>query len=124
MLGNRLRQLFVTVSMSTHVTEINSPEDLAKLLKENEHVLVDFWAAWCGPCRKVGPIVDQIADERQGSLAVAKLNVDEQPELAQLFRVSSIPTLIAFKDGELAKRMIGAKPKAALEDDLVSAFGS
>ena len=80
-------------------------------------VVVDFWAEWCGPCRMVGPIVDEIASEQEG-LKVLKLNVDENPNAARQYGVMSIPTLLVFKDGEQAKRIVGAKPKAALMKDL------
>ena len=77
-------------------------------------VLVDFWAEWCGPCKMIAPILDEIASEQEGRLRVAKLNVDDAPGIAQRFGVMSIPTLILFSDGEPAKRVVGAKPKAAL----------
>ena len=76
-------------------------------------VLVDFWASWCGPCKMIGPIIDQIADERN-DVKVCKINVDDEPELAAKFRVMSIPTLIVFKDGQVATQSMGAKPKAAI----------
>ena len=76
-------------------------------------VLVDFWASWCGPCKMIGPIIDQIADERS-DVKVCKINVDEEPELAAKFKVMSIPTLVVFKDGQVATQSLGAKPKAAI----------
>lgn len=76
-------------------------------------VLVDFWASWCGPCRMVSPIVDEIADETS-SIKVGKVNVDEQPELAAQFQVMSIPTLMVFKNGTVTNQSVGAKPKAAI----------
>jgi thioredoxin 1 len=75
-------------------------------------VLVDFWASWCGPCRMVSPIIDQIADEANGKYAVGKVNVDEQPELAVKFGVMSIPTLVVMKNGEIAAKKIGVQAKS------------
>ena len=83
-----------------------------------EPILVDFWAEWCGPCKMIAPILAEIADEHEGKIKIAKLNVDEAPDVARRFEVMSIPTMIVFKDGEPAKRLVGAKPKAALLDDL------
>jgi len=88
-----------------------------------ETVLVDFWADWCGPCKAVAPILDELAAENAGKLTVAKLNVDENPQVAMRFGVQSIPTLLIFKGGEVQKRLIGAKGKrqlmAEIEDFLV-----
>ena len=81
-------------------------------------MVVDFWAEWCGPCRMVAPILDQIATENAGKIRVWKLNVDDNPHAAQRHQVMSIPTLIVFKDGIAKKRIVGAKAKAALLDDL------
>jgi len=80
-------------------------------------VVVDFWAEWCGPCKMIAPILDEIATEQAGKLRVAKLNVDEAPDLARRFEVMSIPTLIVFKDGQPAKRLVGAKGKSQLLED-------
>ena len=90
----------------------------AEVVNSSVPVLVDFWAHWCGPCRMVGPIVDEIADELAGKVKVCKVNVDEQGELAQKFGVMSIPTLIVFKDGKVAKTSVGSKPKQAILDML------
>ncbi len=81
-------------------------------------ILVDFWAEWCGPCKQIAPVLEEIAQENEGKLAVAKLNVDEAPDIARRFGVMSIPTLILFNGGEPAKRIVGAKSKAALLEDL------
>jgi thioredoxin 1 len=84
-----------------------------EVLNSDKPVLVDFWAGWCGPCRMVGPLVEQIAAENDG-VKVGKVDIDAQPELASAFRVMSIPTLMVFKDGKLAKSAVGARPKAAI----------
>ena len=81
-------------------------------------VLVDFWAEWCGPCKMVAPILEEIADEQGDAIKIAKLNVDDAPDIARRFEVMSIPTMILFKNGEEAKRIVGAKPKQALLDDV------
>jgi thioredoxin 1 len=83
-----------------------------------EPVVVDFWAEWCGPCKMIAPILDEIATEHAGKVRIAKLNVDDNPNAARRFDVMSIPTLIVFKDGQPAKRMIGAKGKGQLLQEL------
>lgn len=90
----------------------------SEVLSSEIPVLVDFWAAWCGPCRMVAPVLDQIAGEREGRVRIAKLNVDENQDLAMRYRVSSIPTLILFKGGQVADRILGAVPKGAIEQFL------
>ena len=87
----------------------------AEVLNSDKPVLVDFWATWCGPCRMVAPIVDEIAQERE-DIKVCKIDVDEQPDLAAAYQVMSIPTLLVFKNGQVTAKSIGAKPKAQLLD--------
>ena len=86
-------------------------------------ILVDFWAEWCGPCRMIAPVLEEIAGEQSGKLSIGKLNVDDNPGTARRFDVMSIPTLIVFQNGEPVKRLVGAKGKAALLDDLAEFVG-
>jgi thioredoxin 1 len=81
-------------------------------------LLVDFWASWCGPCRMIAPIVEELAEDNQSKLAVGKLNIDEQPEAAMTYRVMSIPTLILFKDGVEQERIVGSRGKASFQQML------
>ena len=90
------------------------------VLQSDKTVLVDFWAAWCGPCRMVAPILEEIATEHADKISVVKLNVDENPETSQAYRVTSIPTLNVYRGGQVVKTIIGAKPKAALLRDLAA----
>ncbi|MUL49768.1 thioredoxin [Mycobacterium sp. CBMA293] len=86
----------------------------ADVIKSSTPVLVDFWATWCGPCKMVAPVLEELAGEKAGELTVAKIDVDANPETARNFQVVSIPTMILFKNGEPVKRIVGAKGKAAL----------
>lgn len=105
-----------------NVIHIGSEEAFEKLIAGETPVLVDFWATWCGPCRMVAPIVEEIANQYAGKAIVAKVDVDEMGELAQRYRVMNIPTLVVFKKGEMVDKAIGARPKAALEQMLSKAL--
>ena len=103
------------MSAATPVTTANFEE---VVLKSSTPILVDFWAEWCGPCRAVGPILDQIADEHGDKIKIVKLNTDEESAIAIKYGITSIPTLNVFVNGEVVKTIIGAKPKPALLKEL------
>lgn len=93
------------------LTDSNFRDEIGK----NRAILVDFWAEWCGPCRMVSPVIDELAKEYAGKFTFGRLNVDENPSIAQLFQIRSIPTLLVFKDGKVVDGILGAAPKAQIE---------
>jgi thioredoxin 1 len=103
------------------VQEVNDQNFNAEVLESSMPVLVDFWAPWCGPCRQIGPVVEQLAGENAGSAKVVKLNVDDARAAAENYGVSSIPTLMVFKGGEVVDRFVGVQPKARLQEAIDAA---
>ena len=104
--------------MDGTVSEVTDNNFQAEVLEADQPVLVDFWAPWCGPCRMVAPVVEEIAKERGSALKVVKMNIDENQETAIAYDVLSIPTLILFSNGQVAKKVVGAYPKRKLEAEL------
>lgn len=100
---------------SVHTTDGNFKEDV---LEAKEPVLVDFWAEWCGPCRLVGPILDELAKEFEGKIKIAKVNVDENHQVSTDYHIRSIPTLLFFKNGQMVKQLVGAHPKSKLVSEI------
>lgn len=100
------------------IVEITQDNFEAEVLQSGLPVLVDFWASWCGPCRMLSPVVDELAEQYDGKVKVGKINVDEQPRLAMNYSVQSIPTLMLFRDGKAVNKSVGVVPKASIEQML------
>jgi thioredoxin len=108
--------------MAGTLNDVTDTTFQAEVLEAETPILVDFWAPWCGPCRVVGPVLEEIAAEKGDALQVVKLNIDENPQTAAAFEVLSIPTMILFKGGQPVKRVVGAYPKRKLEAELEPAL--
>ena len=105
--------------MALEITDANFDETV---LKSDKPVMVDFWAAWCGPCRMVGPIIEEISNEYDGKAVIGKLDVDANQEFAAKYGVRNIPTVLVFKDGEVVNRQVGVSPKTAYAEALDAAL--
>jgi thioredoxin 1 len=109
--------------MARNTVDVTDATFSNDVLQSDKTVLVDFWAEWCGPCRMVAPVLDEIAGENKDTLTVAKLDIDRNPGAARDYQVMSIPTMIVFQGGKPVKQIVGAKPKAALLRDLSDYIG-
>jgi thioredoxin 1 len=103
------------------IKELSDQDFEAEVLQSTEPVLIDFWAPWCGPCRMIAPVIEELATENQGAIKVGKINIDDSPSTAATYGVSSIPTLMIFKNGEVVDRFVGIQPKKRLQDAIEQA---
>jgi thioredoxin 1 len=104
--------------MAGNTVKVTDDSFAADVLGSDKPVLVDFWAEWCGPCKMVAPVLEEIATEHGDKITIAKVNIDENPEIARRYQIMSIPTMSVFSGGEVVRSIVGAKPKAALLRDL------
>ena len=109
--------------MGKNTVDVTDATFDSDVLKSDKTVLVDFWAEWCGPCKMVAPVLDEIAGENREKITVAKLDIDVNQKTAQAYQVMSIPTMIVFQDGKPVKQIVGARPKSALLSDLADYLG-
>jgi len=107
---------------SSNIVEVADSVFDKEVMESEVPVLVDFWAPWCGPCRALSPVIEEISNDYEGSVKVGKVNVDENPQTTMKFRIISIPTLIVFKNGEVAEQIVGAVPKSEIEKVLNKAL--
>ena len=103
-----------SLAVGQHTVEFTDDNFQDEVLNSTGGVLVDFWAPWCGPCRQIAPLIDQLAEQFSGKVKVGKINIDDNPNITQQYGIQSIPTLMLFKDGEVAERFMGMPPKAKL----------